>query len=159
MGDASDPHGPFCVPQEPAEGEREASGKVEDSGAPVFVVHGAHGAPTVRQIADRGWAAPWHAAIMFVVWNPGRGVFLPVWQRPRWCVPGGAGGRCRGVLLAEDIQQRNLGAVPSVGVRGCQDVLGNQPAQGVEPGVVRFGSERRQGCAEKLRPSATWTGM
>ena len=159
MGAASDPHGPLCVPYQPAEGEREAGGKGEDGGAPVFEVHGANGAPTVRQIADGGQAAPWHATVMFVVWNPDRGFFLPVWQPPRWCAPGGARRRCRRVLLAEDIQPCIVGAIPSVGVGGSWHVLGNQPAQPVEREVVGVGFSQWRGCAEGLRPSAKWAGM
>ena len=95
-----------------------------------------------------GQAALWRAALMFDVWNRDRWVFLPVRQHPRWCVPGGAGWRCRRVLLAEDIQPRNVGAVPSIGVRGCPDVLGNQPAQRVEREVVSLRFARWRGCAE-----------
>ena len=76
------------------------------------------------------------AAIMFVAWNPDRGVVLLVWQRPRWCVPGGAGSRCRQVLLAADIRPCNVGAVSSVGVGECPDILGSQPAQRVGHEVV-----------------------
>ena len=96
---------------------------------------------------------------MFVVWNPDRRVFLPVWQRPRWCAPGGAGWRCCRFLRAEDIQPRKVGAVPSVGVGGCPDVLGNQPAQRVEREVVGLGFARWRGCAEGVRPSAKSAGM
>ena len=96
---------------------------------------------------------------MFVVWNPERGVFLPVWQRPRLCAPGKAGWRCRRVLLAEDIQPSNVGAVPSVSVGGCPDIPGNQPAQRVERKVVGLGFARRQGRAEGVCPSAKLAGM
>ena len=34
------------------------------------------------------------------------------WQRPGWCAPGGAGGWRRRVLVAEDVQPLNVGAVP-----------------------------------------------
>ena len=91
---------------------------------------------------------------MFVVWNPDPGVFLPVWQRPRCCAPGGARWRFRLVLLAEDIQPRNVGAEPFVGVGGCPDVLGNQDAQRVEREVVSLGFARQQRCAEGVCPSA-----
>ena len=93
---------------------------------------------------------------MFLVWNPDRGVFLPVWQRPRWCAPGRAEWRCRRVLLVEDVQPRNIGAVPSV---SCPDILGNQGAQCVEREVVGFGFARRRSCAEGVRSSAKWAGM
>ena len=96
---------------------------------------------------------------MFVVWNPDRGVFLPVWQRPRWCAPGEAGWWCRRVLLAEDMRPRNVRAVRSFCVGGCPDVLGNQPAQRVEHEVVSLGFARRRGCADGVRPSAEWAGM
>ena len=96
---------------------------------------------------------------MFLVWNPNRGVFLPVWQRPRWCAPGGAGWRCRRVLFAEDVQPRNVGAVPSIGVGGCPDILDNQGAQCVEGEVVGLGFVRRRSCAEGLLPSAKCAGM
>ena len=156
---ASDPHGLFRVPHRPADGESEAGGKVGDGGEPAFEVHGANGAPSVRQIADRGQYTPWYAAVMFVVWNPDRGVSLQVWQRPRWGAPGRAGRRCRRVLLAEDIQPRNVGAVPFVGVMGCPDVLGNQTAQRDEPEVVSLGFSRPRGCAEGVRPYAKWARM
>ena len=91
---------------------------------------------------------------MFIVWNPDLGVFLPIPQLPRWCAPGGAGWRCRRVVLAEGIQPRKVGAVPTFGVRGCPDVLGNQPAQRVEREVVGLGFARRQGCAQGVRLSA-----
>ena len=93
---------------------------------------------------------------MFLVWNPDRGVFLPVWQRPRWCAPGRAEWRCRRVLLVEDVQPRNVGAVPSV---RCPDLLGNQDAQYVEREVVGFGFARRRSCAEGVRSLAKWAGM
>ena len=51
MGAANDAQGPLRVPHQPAEGEQEAGGKGDDSGAPVVAVHGAHGAPTGWQIA------------------------------------------------------------------------------------------------------------
>ena len=76
-----------------------------------------------------GRAAPWHAAVMFVVWNPDRGVCLPVPQRPRWCGPGGARWRCRQVLLAEDIKPLSVAAVPSV---TRPYILDTQAAQCVE---------------------------
>ena len=37
MGAADDPHRPFCVPNKPAEGEREAGGEGHDGGAVVVV--------------------------------------------------------------------------------------------------------------------------
>ena len=77
MGAANDPHVPLRVHHQPAEGEREADGKGEDDGTPVGAVHAADGAPTVRRIANRGWATPWHAAVMFVALNPDPGVCLP----------------------------------------------------------------------------------
>ena len=156
MGAVNDPLGPLCVPHWPAEGEREVGGKGEDSGAPVVAVHGADGAPTFRQTANGGLATPWHAAVMFVVWNPDRGVCLLVWQRPHWCVPGGARWWCRWVLLPEDVQPLNFGPVHSF---TRPDILGNQGAQCVERGVVCLGFGRRQSCAEGLRPSTKLAGI
>ena len=69
-------------------------------------------------------------------------------QRARW--------RRRRVLLAEDVQPLNVGAVPSV---TRPDILGNQGAQCVEREVVGLGFARRQSCAEGVRPSANWAGM
>ena len=150
MGAASDPNGPFRVPRQPAEGEGEAGGKGEDGSAPLFKVHGAHGAPTVRQIADGGQAAPLHTPVMFVVSTQTLGSSSPS-SSIHVGAPGGAGRRCRQVLLAEDIQPRTVGAVPSVSIGGCQDVLGNQPAQRVECEVVgwvsRGGGAVQRGCA------------
>ena len=54
MGAANDPHGPLCVPYQPAEGEREAGAAGDDGGAVVVEVHGADGAPTFWQIANGG---------------------------------------------------------------------------------------------------------
>ena len=54
MGVADDPHGPLRVPHHPAEGEREAGGEGDDSGAPVVAVQWADGAPTVWQTANGG---------------------------------------------------------------------------------------------------------
>ena len=143
-------------PTSQPKGEPEAVGKGEDGGAPVVAVHGANGARIVWQIPNGGQAAPWHAAVMFVVWNSDRGVFLPVWQRPRWCSPGGTGWRCRQVLRAEDVQRRNVGAVPSV---RCLDILCNQGAQCVEREVVGLGFARRPSVGEGVWPSARGAGM
>ena len=71
-------------------------------------------------------------------------------------MPGGAGCWCRRVLLAEGIQQHNVGAVPSI---RCRDILGHQGAQYVERDVVGLGFARRRSCAEGVRPSAKWAGM
>ena len=54
MGAAGDAPRPFCVPQQPAEGEREACGEGDDDGAVVVVVHGGDRPPTVWQIANGG---------------------------------------------------------------------------------------------------------
>ena len=54
MGAADDSHRPFRVPHQPAEGEREAGSEGDKGGAVVVEVHGGDGAPTVRQIANRG---------------------------------------------------------------------------------------------------------
>ena len=54
MGAADDPHRPFRVPHQPAEGERQAGGEGEEGGAVVVEVHGDDGAPTVCQIANGG---------------------------------------------------------------------------------------------------------
>ena len=79
-----------------------------------------------------------------------------IWQRQRWCAPGGARWRCCRVLLAEDDQPLNVGAVPGI---TRPDILGNQSAQCVECEVVRLGFARQRSCAEGLRPSARWAGM
>ena len=92
---------------------------------------------------------------MFVVWNPDRGVCLLVWQRPGWCAPGGARWRCCRVLLAEDVQTLNVGAVPSV---TRPDIPGTQGAQSVGRAVVGLGFARRRSCAEGVRPSAKRAG-
>ena len=93
---------------------------------------------------------------MFVVWDPDRGVCPLVWQRPRWCAPWGARWRCRQVLVAEDVQPFNVGAVPCV---TRSDILGNQGAQCVEREVGGLGFARRRTCAEGVRPSAKWAAM
>ena len=54
MGAADDSHSPFRVPDQPAEGKREAGGEGDDGGAVVVEVHGGDGAPTVWQIANGG---------------------------------------------------------------------------------------------------------
>ena len=54
MGAAIDSHGPFRVPHQPAEGEREAGGEGDDGGAVVVEVHGGDRAGTVWQIANGG---------------------------------------------------------------------------------------------------------
>ena len=68
----------------------------------------------------------------------------------------GARWRCSRVLLAEDVQQLNVGAVPSV---GQPDILGIQGAQCVEREVVGLGFAWRRSCAEGVLPSAKWAGM
>ena len=93
---------------------------------------------------------------MFVVWNVDRGVSPLVWQRPRSCAPGGARWRCRRVVVAEDVQPFNVGAVPRV---MCEDILGNWGTQCVEREVVGLFFARRQSCSEGVRPSARWAGM
>ena len=159
MGAANNPHGPPRVPKQAAKGDQEAGCKGKDGGAPVVAVHGANGSPTVWQIANGGYAAPWHGSIMFVVWNPDRGVFLPFWQRPRWRAPGGAGLRFRRILLAEDVSPRKVRAVPSVGVGVCPDILSNQGAQRLEREVVGLGFARRRSCAGGVWPFTKWAGM
>ena len=93
---------------------------------------------------------------MFVVWNPDRRVRPLVWRPQRWCSPGGARWRCRQVLVTEDVQPLNVGAVPCV---TRPDILVNQGAQCVEREVVGSGFARRQSCAEGVRRSAEWAGM
>ena len=78
MGAAEDYHGPFRVPHQPAEGEREAGGEGDDGGAVVIEVHGGDGAPTVWQIARGGLTAPWCLVVMFAVGNVNRGVLVLV---------------------------------------------------------------------------------
>ena len=58
MGASEDAPRPFCIPHQPAEGEREAGGEGDDGGAVVVEVHGGDGAPTVWQIANRGVHCP-----------------------------------------------------------------------------------------------------
>ena len=60
------------------------------------------------------------------------------------------------MVVAEDIQPFNVGAVPRV-MR--QDILGNQGAQCVEREVVGLCFLLRGSCAEAARPSAYWAGM
>ena len=105
-------HRPFCVPHQPAEGDREAGGEGDDDSAVVVVVHGGDGAPTVLKAPNGGWTAPWRVVVMVVVGDVNRGVRPRVWQRPGWCAPGGAGGWCRRVLVGEDVQPLNVGAAP-----------------------------------------------
>ena len=93
---------------------------------------------------------------MFVVRNVIRGVRPLDWQRPCWCAPGGAGWRCRRVLVAEDVQPLKVGAVPRV-MR--PEILGNQGAQCVEREVVGLCIAWRRSCAEGMQPSAKWAGM
>ena len=88
---------------------------------------------------------------MFVVRNVNRGVRPLDWQRPCWCAPGWAGWRCRQVLVAEDVQQLNVGAVARV-MR--PDILGNQGALSVELEVVGLCFVWRRSCAEGMQPSA-----
>ena len=64
--------------------------------------------------------------------------------------------RCRRVVVAEDVQQFNVRAVPRV-MR--PHILSNQGAQCVEREVVGLCFRRRQSCAEGVRPSAKWAGM
>ena len=49
---------------------------------------------------------------MFVVGDVNRGDRPLGWQRPCWCAPGGAGWRCRRVLVGENVQPPNVGAFP-----------------------------------------------
>ena len=74
MGAADNSHRPFRVPNHHAEGEREAAGEGDDGGAVVVEVQGGDGAPTVWQIATRGYTAPWRVVVMFVVGDVNRGV-------------------------------------------------------------------------------------
>ena len=60
------------------------------------------------------------------------------------------------VLLAEDVQPLNVGAVPCV---TRPDILGNQGAQCVEREVVGLGFARRRICAEGVLPSANGESM
>ena len=92
MGAAGDAHCPFRVPQQPAEGDREAGGEGDDDVAVVVFVCGADVAPTVGQVANGGQTAPWRVVVVFIVGDINRGVRVRVWQRPGWCAPGGAGG-------------------------------------------------------------------
>ena len=156
MGASDDPYRTFRVPYQPAEGEREAGGEGDDGDAVVVDVHGGDGAPTVWQIVNGGYTAPWRVVIMFVVWDVNRGVRLLDWQRPCWCAPGGAGWWCRRILVAEDVQPLNVRAVRGVIV---PDILLNQGAQCVEWDVVGLCFAWRRSCAEWMRPSAKWADM
>ena len=49
---------------------------------------------------------------MFAVRDVNRGVRPLGWQRPCWCAPGGAGWRCREVLIGQDLKPLNVGAAP-----------------------------------------------
>ena len=66
---------------------------------------------------------------------------------------GGQGGRCCRVLVGEDAQPLNVGAVPRAIV---PDILLNQRAQCVEREVFRLCFARRQSCAEWMRSWAKW---
>ena len=74
-----------------------------------------------------------------------RGVRPLDWQRPCWCAPGEAGWRCCRVLVGEDVQPLNVGAVPRAIVR---DILLDQGAQCVEREVFGLCFARRPSCAE-----------
>ena len=152
MGAANDSHRLFRVPHEPAVGVREADGEGDDGGAVVVEVHGGDGAPTVWQIANGGCTAPWRVVVMFAVGDVNRGVRPLDWQRPGWCPPGGAGGCCRRVLVGEDVQLLNVGAVPPLAI--IPDVLLDQGAQCVEREVFGLCFARRRSCAEPMRLSA-----
>ena len=130
MGAEDDSHHELRVPHQPAEGEREAGGEADDSGAVVVEVHGGDGAQTVWQIANGGWTAPWRVVVIFVVGDVNRGVCPLGWQRPCWCAPGGAGRRCCRVLVGEDFQPLNVGAVSPRAI--VPDILLDQGAQCVE---------------------------
>ena len=93
---------------------------------------------------------------MFSVRDINRAVRPLDWQRPCWCAPGGAGWRCRRVLIAEDVQPFNVGAVHRAIV---SDILGNQGAQCVQREVVRLCFGWRRSCAEWMRPPAKWADM
>ena len=84
-------------------------------------------------------------------WGPPARLAAPTLVRAR-----GGGWRCCRVLLAEDVQPRNVGAIPFL---WCPDILGNQGALCVEREVVGLGFARRRSCAERVRPSAKWAGM
>ena len=116
--------------------------------------------PMVPQLSGRlptgGQTGPWLVVIMFVVRNVYRRVCPLVWQRPRWCAPGGARWRCCRVLVAEDLKPFNVGTVPRI-MRPV--ILGNQGAQCVECEVVRLCLARRRNCAKVVRPSAKLAGM
>ena len=93
---------------------------------------------------------------MFVVRDVNRGVCPLDWQRPCWCAPGGAGWRCRRVLVAEDVPPLNVEAVPRAIV---PDILGNQGAQCVELEVVGLCFAWRRSCAEWMRLLAEWADI
>ena len=90
---------------------------------------------------------------MFVIGDVNRGVRPLDWQRPYWCAPGGAGWRCRQVLVGEDVQPLNVRAVPRAIV---SNILLDQGAQCVEREVFGLCFARRRSCAEWMRSSAKW---
>ena len=88
---------------------------------------------------------------MFVVGDVNCGVRPVNWQRPCWCAPGGSGWRCRRVLVGEDVQPLNVGAVPRAIV---SEISLDQGAQCVEREVFSLCFARRRSCAEGMRSSA-----
>ena len=105
---------------------------------PAVAVHGANGAPTVRQITSGGCNV---RTVEPRSWGPRATLAAPRLVRAR------GGG---------DVQPRNVGVVRPV---RSPEILGNQGAQCVEREVVGLGFARRRSCAEGLRPSAKGAGM
>ena len=153
IGSADDPHRPFRVPHQQAEGEQEAGGEADDGGAVVVDVHGGDGPQLSGRLPTGGQTAPWRVVVMFSVGDVNCGVCLLDWQRPCWCAPGGAGWQCRQVLAGGDVQPHKVGAVPRTIV---PDIMLDQGAQCVEREVFGLCFARRRSCAEWLWSSAKW---
>ena len=91
---------------------------------------------------------------MFVVGDVNRGVRPRVWQRPGWCAQGEAGWWCCRVLVGEDVQPLDVGAVLTRAV--IPDVLADQSAQCLECEVFVLRFARRRTRAELMRSPAEW---
>ena len=101
---------------------------------------------------DEGEASPARADLQ------GRGLpgdnFCETERRSVWCAPGGAGGWCRRVLVGEDVQPLDVGAVLPRAV--VPNVLPDQSAQCLECEVFVLRFVRRRSCSELMRSPAEW---
>ena len=154
MGAAGDAHRPFRVPHQPAKGDREAGGEGDDDVAVVVLVRGSDVAPSAGQVAKVGQSAPWRVVVVLVVGDVNLGVRVRVWQRPGWCAPGGVVGGCRWILVGEDVQPLDVGAVLPRAV--VPDILPDQIPQRLECEVFVLRFARRQSRAESVRSPAEW---